>query len=361
MVSRTATIATVVLSRVLACWAGGSAVSAADKEPDTGKVDAKKAEFFESKIRPLLLARCGTCHGAKKQEGKQRVCPGETTKAVVGRESPLGYICTFSVVFTWTTTTSSLLAAWMSISHRRPGSSCPLDKALIESLGDSQTALICNALTALGYSEPHTYALDGRIQCMTPDLPPLVGEAITIKIDTCTPEGGPATDEYHEMMEVIEASELPRVIMVETIGPDPCRECVMGDGMAKGFMAAGAIGLVTSGGVRDLPGIIDQGFSVFAIARVIQHAALRWSDYGEPAQVGGISVKTGDLIHGDSGGCVVIPEPNHQHIVEACQLVNDFEKQAHVMIRRTDLNNAQKRARMDKLSATFDRAFTPLR
>ena len=236
-----------------------------------------------------------------------------------------------------------------------------MDKALIESLGDSETALVCNALSALGHSEPHTYAMDGRIQCMTPDLPPLVGEAITIKIDTCTPEGGPQTEPYFEMMEAIEASDLPRVIVVETVGPDPYRECVMGDGMAKGFMAAGAIGMVTSGGVRDLPGIIDQGFGMFAIARVIQHAALRWSDYGQPVQVGGITVRTGDLIHGDEGGCIVIPEPNHAAIVEACRLVNDFEKQAHVMIRRTDLDGSQKRAGMDELSGRFERAFAGLR
>ncbi len=236
-----------------------------------------------------------------------------------------------------------------------------MDKALIESLGDSETALVCNALSALGHSEPHTYAMDGRIQCMTADLPPLVGQAITIKIDTCTPEGGAEIDDYLQMMDEIQDSDLPRVIVVETVGPDPYRECVMGDGMAKAWIAAGAIGMVTSGGVRDLPGIIDQGFSVFAIARVIQHAALRWSAYGEPVEVGGISVRSGDLIHGDNGGCIVIPEPNHQHIVEACKLVNDFEKQAHVMIRRTDLNNAQKRAGMDKLSESFDRFFSPLR
>ncbi len=236
-----------------------------------------------------------------------------------------------------------------------------MDQALIESLQDSETALVCNALSALGHSEPHTYAMDGRIQCMTPDLPPLVGEAITIRIDTCTPEGDSQTDDYFAMMDAIEASELPRVIVVETVGPDPYRECVMGDGMAKGFIAAGAAGMVTSGGVRDLPGIIDQGFGVFAIARVIQHAALRWSGYGEPARVGGITVRTGDLIHGDSGGCIVIPEPNHRNIVEACRFVNDFEKQAHVMIRRTDLNAAQKRAGMDELSGRFDRAFEALR
>ena len=236
-----------------------------------------------------------------------------------------------------------------------------MDQVLIDSLRDSETALVCNALSALGHSEPHTYAMDGRIQCMTPDLPPLVGEAITIRIDTCTPDGGPANDAYVEMMDAIEASALPRVIVVETVGPDPYRECVMGDGMAKGFIAAGAIGMVTSGGVRDLPGIIDQGFGVFAIARVIQHAALRWSGYGEPVRVGGVTVRSGDLIHGDHGGCIVIPAPNHRRLVEACRLVNDFEKQAHVMIRRTDLDGARKRAGMDELSGRFDRAFAALR
>ena len=236
-----------------------------------------------------------------------------------------------------------------------------MDRALIDSLGDSETALICNAITALGNSEPHTYAMDGRIQCMTPELPPLVGEAITIKIDTCTPEGGPATDAHAEMMDAIAASELPRVLVVETVGPDPYRECVMGDGMAKSFIAAGAIGMVTSGGVRDLPGIADQNFRVFAIARVVQHAALRWSGYGEPVQVGGITVRTGDLIHGDHGGCIVIPEADHEHIVEACRIVNDFEKRAHVLIRRTDLNNAQKRDGMDELGTAHERAFAALK
>ena len=236
-----------------------------------------------------------------------------------------------------------------------------MDKALIESLGDSETALVCNALSALGYSEPHTYAMDGRIQCMTPDLPPLVGEAITIKIDTCTPQGNAETADYVDMMEEIQASELPRILIVETVGPDPYRECVMGDGMAKAFIAAGAIGMVTSGGIRDLTGIIDQGFGVFAIARVIQHAALRWSDYGKPVQVGGITVRTGDLIHGDNGGCIVIPEPNHDSIVEACRLVNDFEKEVHVMIRRTDLDNSQKQAQVKEMNSRHDRAIADLR
>ena len=45
-----------------------------------------------------------------------------------------------------------------------------------------------------------------------------------------------------------------------------------------------------------------------------------------------VMVRTGDLIYGGEGGCVVIPEENHQHIVEACTLVAHFEKQAHTVL-----------------------------
>src|SRR4051812_42016757 len=34
---------------------------------------AGDAEFFESKVRPLLLAKCVGCHGPEKQRGKLRL------------------------------------------------------------------------------------------------------------------------------------------------------------------------------------------------------------------------------------------------------------------------------------------------
>ena len=225
-----------------------------------------------------------------------------------------------------------------------------MDRALIEELGDSETALVCNALSALELSAPHTYYMDGTIQCLTPELPPLVGQAITIKVDTCTP-GKPSRGEpLQQLHEAAEASDLPLVIVVETTSGTPMRECVMGDGMAKAFIASGINGMATDGGVRDMPGIADQGFRVFAVGRVVQHGNLHWSDFGAPVQVGGITVQTGDLIHGDNGGCIVIPAENHIYIAEACRLVQRFEKEAHTMTRRTDLNSQQKSQRMKQIS-----------
>ena len=224
-----------------------------------------------------------------------------------------------------------------------------VERALIEELADSETALLCNAMSILGLSEPHTYYMDGTIQCLTPELPPLVGQAITIKVDTCTPgkpsNPGPRQELHRQAAEL----DVPLVIVCETTSGTPMRECVMGDGMAKSFISLGIEGLVTDGGVRDMPGIAAQGFRVFSLARVVQHANLHWSDLNEPVSVGGITVNTGDLIHADEGGCIVVPKENHPYIAEACRLVQWFEKEAHTMSRRSDLSPAQKTKEMERI------------
>ena len=59
---------------------------AADREPDA----PEKVAFFESRVRPLLLAKCGECHGDKKAKGGLRldsragwVTGGESGPAIV--------------------------------------------------------------------------------------------------------------------------------------------------------------------------------------------------------------------------------------------------------------------------------------
>ena len=61
--------------------------------------DAKLVEFFEAKVRPLLMERCLSCHGEKKQKGGLRLDSragwmkgGESGPAIVpgkARESEL--------------------------------------------------------------------------------------------------------------------------------------------------------------------------------------------------------------------------------------------------------------------------------
>jgi regulator of RNase E activity RraA len=238
--------------------------------------------------------------------------------------------------------------------------SSEIKKSLIERLADSPTALVCNAYDFLGMHAPCT---DWNIKYLTPDFPPMVGEAITIKLDCSTPDEdtppeagnkkiGPEENLYNRMMRLVEESAVPRVIVIESLG-NFCSGAVLGDGMAKTMLAAGAAGCVTNGAVRDIQDVKKAGLKTFGGGNVVNHYALRWSGLCEPVTVGGLTIRTGDIVHGDMDGVITLPEAGLPKIVRACRYVLDFEKEAHVILRKTEIDAIEKGRQVGALSARY--------
>ena len=70
--------------------------------------------------------------------------------------------------------------------------------------------------------------------------------------------------------------------------------------------ALGALGVVTDGSIRDIP-MIAPGFQMLAAAIVPSHAYVHVVDYGIDVNVAGMAVRSGDLIHADRHGALVVP------------------------------------------------------
>ena len=70
--------------------------------------------------------------------------------------------------------------------------------------------------------------------------------------------------------------------------------------------ALGALGVVTNGSIRDIP-MIAPGFQMLAGSIVPSHAYVHVVDYGVDVNVHGMAVKSGDLIHADRHGAIVVP------------------------------------------------------
>jgi 4-hydroxy-4-methyl-2-oxoglutarate aldolase len=232
-----------------------------------------------------------------------------------------------------------------------------IKRMLIERLADSSTALICNAYDFMGL---HTPCTDWSIKYMTPEFPPMVGEAITIMLNCSTPdkeykyemEHAEDSNLYFKMIERIEKSEIPQIVIIKSLG-EKSQGAVIGDGMAKTFLAAGAAGCITDGGVRDIKDIYKAGLKTFGGGPVVNHYALHWSGLGEPVIIGGIKIKTGDIIHGDCDGVIVVPEEGWGKVVRASRYVLDFEKAAHVVLRRTEVGAMEKSKIVGRLSKEF--------
>jgi regulator of RNase E activity RraA len=229
-----------------------------------------------------------------------------------------------------------------------------ITRELLEHLTEFDTALLANTIGYIDPTPPEEWYMGGSIRSVTPGLGPTVGVAYTCEVDTSSPGGAPATDDYLRQVEEMESDGRPVVWVVKTVGSRPDHECVLGDGMGKLLHGAGCIGLVTDGGVRDVPGLMTIPFAVYARGLTIHHGHLRFRAAGCPIEIGGITVRQGDVIHADAGGVIRIPAGSIMRLPGEAVRMLAFEREAHLILRRTDMKASQKHRAVRELLAKYD-------
>ena len=223
----------------------------------------------------------------------------------------------------------------------------------LESLREFDAPLIANTLDYFDESPAHERYMSGDIQSVTPSLNPLVGVAVTAQFDTSTPGGEADMKLYWDQVAEIDAMEVPVVWVVETVGSRPNFECVLGDGTAKLLHAAGCLGCVTNGLVRDVAGLLTVPFAVHCRGTIAHHCALRMKQVNVPVSVGGISVNPGDVIHACNDGVIKIPPTSISMLLEKTPLHRKVEHDTHLVWRRTDLTAEQKKEHAKRIYAAF--------
>ena len=229
-----------------------------------------------------------------------------------------------------------------------------LHTTLLE-LADFDTALIANTVGFIDQTPVHEWYMGGSIQSMTPTVGPTVGVAMTLEIDSSTPNNRAEPENYYEILKRIQANPEPVVLVIKAVGSRPDHECVLGDGMAKMLHSVGCVGVVTDGGVRDIEGILTVPFGLYAKQRTIHHTNVRYTAHSRPVEVGGITITPGDVIHANIGGVMKIPPACLPNLAEASIRMRAFEHEAHLVFRRTDLSIDEKRQAVDALVATLGR------
>jgi regulator of RNase E activity RraA len=165
------------------------------------------------------------------------------------------------------------------------------------------------------------------IQCRYPDMPPMIGYAFTVKIRAMhEPETRRNVNEYRR---AVYAAPGPKVIVIQDLD-----EVVVGSfwGEVNGNIhkALGAVGTVTNGGVRDLNEVRALGgFHFFSKYVLVSHAYVHLVDWGVPVEVGGLTIKPGDLLHGDLHGILHIP---HDIAPELAKATAEVERRERTII-----------------------------
>jgi regulator of RNase E activity RraA len=177
---------------------------------------------------------------------------------------------------------------------------------MLDKLARYDTPTICNVIELFDVRPRSAGFMDGRIRAAFPEMPPMVGFAATASFRSAAPakEGTYATLEA----QLEQMRELPgRAVVVFQDLDDPAVGATFGEVMCSTYQAFGARGLITSGGGRDLLQVQALGFPVFCRSTMCSHAYCHTIEVGTPVRVGGLVVRTGDLLHGDANGVTDIP------------------------------------------------------
>jgi 4-hydroxy-4-methyl-2-oxoglutarate aldolase len=146
------------------------------------------------------------------------------------------------------------------------------------------------------------------VRCRFPRLAPMIGHAVTGCIRTSSP---PMTGGwYHENMDFwryVATIPPPRVLVMRDADPRAGVGAFVGALHAHIGGALDCAGYVTNGAVRDLPAVEATGFQLFAGSVAVSHAYAHVVALGEPVEVGGLTVRPGDLLFGDRHGVLAIP------------------------------------------------------
>jgi 4-hydroxy-4-methyl-2-oxoglutarate aldolase len=159
----------------------------------------------------------------------------------------------------------------------------------------------------------------GSVRCAFPELGPMVGRALTVTMRN--PDDRPASrDGYWRMWQELDAMPGPVVLVIADGSGTPHRVAYADEARALGF-------------------------HYFMRYPVVSHANYEIDTVGEPVEIDGQRVETGDLLHGDANGLVLIPWEILPGLPEAVESIRAAEAADIAFIEGPDFTLAAHRAR----------------
>jgi len=197
-------------------------------------------------------------------------------------------------------------------------------KETLEALRKLSTPTVSNAIELFNLRPRNEGYLSPEIRCVFPELGVMVGHAVTLRFAAEQPATRPGS-RYESWKYILETPE-PRVLVLQDLDQPPGAGAYLGEVMATIHRRLGCIGGVTNGCVRDLDEVRALGFHFFAAGVCVSHAYVHLVDVGTPVKVGGTMIHTGDLLHADKHGVLLVPEQIADKIPEAAAQVAEREQ-----------------------------------
>lgn len=181
----------------------------------------------------------------------------------------------------------------------------------LEKLAEYDTPTMCNALETMDPRWRISGFTTRNLICQYPDQKPIVGYARTARIASTEPSkltGAAAKQARLDYYQYIESGgPRPSVCVLQDLDGDRAGfGAFWGEVQSNIHKGLGSLGVITDGSIRDTH-VWAEGFQALSGSIAPSHAWVHAVDFGGEANVFGMRVSSGDIIHADRHGAVIVP------------------------------------------------------
>ncbi len=194
--------------------------------------------------------------------------------------------------------------------HRQPMGATRLEATELATLRTVlRSALVSDALDAVGL---RAQTLSADITCLAGSVV-LIGRAFTV---TAEPVDGVPEVPYVGLRRALESIGPDEVYVFGTSRSDAY--AAWGEVVSMAARAAGAVGFLTDGLIRDREQVERLGFPVYArgTTPIDINGRAEVVGHGLPVTIAGVTIARGDLIVGDRDGVVVVPRGVQREVID---------------------------------------------
>jgi 4-hydroxy-4-methyl-2-oxoglutarate aldolase len=212
----------------------------------------------------------------------------------------------------------------------------PVASGTFETLRKYDSATVANVIELFRVRASTAGHVRGSVRAIYPDLPPIVGYATTATFRAAYPSDGPSVyDKFPEQLKEMGALPEPKIAVIQDLD-DPPMAATLGEVMCRAYKRFGCVGIITSGGARDILAVRQLNFPVFASSIIVSHGYCRIEEVHTPVWICGLTVHPGEIIHADANGVVLIPNDIAEQVAGACEEFVAIEKVVMDYLERTD-------------------------
>jgi regulator of RNase E activity RraA len=169
------------------------------------------------------------------------------------------------------------------------------------------TPTVCNLMEIVAPERRGSFYTVKHLHCPFPHLPPMVGFAKTVTMRARDKVSGPSyMAKRMDYLDYIAAAPQPCIAVIEDLDDPAGYGAFWGEVQTNVHKALGCLGTITNGSIRDIPQIAE-GFQMLAGSLSPSHAYVHVEEFGIPVTIHGMAVQSGDLVHADQHGAIVVP------------------------------------------------------